>query len=142
MRLLRIVAIAPVLAACSLADRATDTSSEHGSATVTHRIDGDTIELMNGQRVRLVQIDSTELGTGECYSRKAAQVLRHAADVARGLLGRPPPGSRRGLAVLVGEPRRRRPMLPLANRSLRCITSIRSRAGPAPPLMTQHTASS
>ncbi len=43
---------------------------------VDHVIDGDTIELTNGERVRLVQIDSTELGSGECYSRKAAQVLR------------------------------------------------------------------
>lgn len=44
--------------------------------TVSRVIDGDTIALTSGQRVRLVQIDSTELGTGECYSRKAAQVLR------------------------------------------------------------------
>jgi micrococcal nuclease len=43
---------------------------------VEHVIDGDTIALANGERVRLLQIDTTELGTGECYSRKAAQVLR------------------------------------------------------------------
>jgi micrococcal nuclease len=45
-------------------------------ATVGRVIDGDTISLASGQRVRLVQIDSTELGSGECYSRKAAQALR------------------------------------------------------------------
>jgi endonuclease YncB( thermonuclease family) len=38
-------------------------------------IDGDTIELRNGTRVRLVQIDAPETG-GECYSRKATRVLR------------------------------------------------------------------
>ena len=44
--------------------------------TVARVIDGDTIVLGTGQHVRLVQIDSTELGSGECYSRKAAAVLR------------------------------------------------------------------
>jgi endonuclease YncB( thermonuclease family) len=44
--------------------------------TVGHVIDGDTIALSDGRRVRLLQIDSTELGSGECYSRRAAQVLR------------------------------------------------------------------
>ena len=44
--------------------------------TVGRVIDGDTIALADGRRVRLVQIDATELGSGECYSRKAASVLR------------------------------------------------------------------
>ncbi|MGH2995170.1 MAG: thermonuclease family protein, partial [Gaiellaceae bacterium] len=39
-------------------------------------VDGDTIELAGGRRVRLLQIDTPELGEGECYSRKAALVLR------------------------------------------------------------------
>src|SRR5262245_31200133 len=39
-------------------------------------IDGDTLELQDGRRVRLVQIDTPELGTGECYSRAAASTLR------------------------------------------------------------------
>ena len=34
-------------------------------ATVT---DGDTVRLADGRRVRLVQIDTPELNTGECYS--------------------------------------------------------------------------
>ncbi|MBD0330305.1 MAG: thermonuclease family protein, partial [Thermoleophilia bacterium] len=38
--------------------------------------DGDTIELTGGARVRLVQVDAPELGSGECYSRKAATALR------------------------------------------------------------------
>lgn len=39
-------------------------------------VDGDTVALRHGTRVRLVQIDATELGSGECYSRRAAAVLR------------------------------------------------------------------
>lgn len=38
-------------------------------------IDGDTIALTSGKRVRLLQIDTPELGTGECYSRAARTAL-------------------------------------------------------------------
>ena len=41
-------------------------------ATVT---DGDTVRLADGRRVRLLQIDTPELGTGECYSRAARKAL-------------------------------------------------------------------
>jgi micrococcal nuclease len=37
--------------------------------------DGDTVVLDTGQRVRLVQIDTPEVGTGECYSRAARTAL-------------------------------------------------------------------
>src|SRR5262245_50236236 len=37
--------------------------------------DGDTLRLEDGTRVRLVQIDAPELGSGECYSRKSASAL-------------------------------------------------------------------
>ncbi len=60
-------ALAGVLAGCTGAADA---------ATVRRVVDGDTIVLANGARVRLLQIDATELGSGECYSRKAARVLR------------------------------------------------------------------
>jgi endonuclease YncB( thermonuclease family) len=33
--------------------------------------DGDTLALRDGRRVRLLQIDTPELSTGECYSRAA-----------------------------------------------------------------------
>lgn len=33
--------------------------------------DGDTVLLEDGRRVRLVQVDAPELGTGECYGRDA-----------------------------------------------------------------------
>ena len=47
-----------------------------GSVTVSHVVDGDTIAMREGPSVRLVQIDTPELGWGECYSRRAAKDLR------------------------------------------------------------------
>jgi endonuclease YncB( thermonuclease family) len=43
--------------------------------TVAQVVDGDTIRLVSGQRVRLVQIDSPELGEGECYAHEARAAL-------------------------------------------------------------------
>jgi endonuclease YncB( thermonuclease family) len=37
--------------------------------------DGDTLTLTSGMRVRLLQIDTPELGSGECYSRAARTAL-------------------------------------------------------------------
>ena len=37
--------------------------------------DGDTLTLANSQRIRLLQIDTPELGSGECYSRAARSEL-------------------------------------------------------------------
>jgi len=50
--------------------------SGSGAATVDHVVDGDTIALRGGPHVRLVQIDTPEVGSGECYSRRAAKDLR------------------------------------------------------------------
>lgn len=50
-------------------------------ARVTRVVDGDTIELVGGERVRLLQIDTPELGSGECYSRAAAKELRRLLPV-------------------------------------------------------------
>ena len=46
------------------------------TAVVASVYDGDTLSLRDGRRVRLVQIDAPELGSGECYSRAAATALR------------------------------------------------------------------
>lgn len=51
-----------------------------GSAAVSPAVvasvtDGDTVRLTDGLRVRLLQIDTPELGTGECYSRASRKVL-------------------------------------------------------------------
>ena len=45
-------------------------------ARVERVIDGDTIVLVGGARVRLLQIDTPEPGTTECYSRAAGRDLR------------------------------------------------------------------
>jgi micrococcal nuclease len=45
------------------------------TARVARVIDGDTIELADGRRVRLVQIDTPEAQEGECYGREAARLL-------------------------------------------------------------------
>src|SRR5215211_816608 len=50
-------------------------------ARVARVIDGETIEVASGARIRLVQIDTPELGSGECYSRKAASELRRLGPV-------------------------------------------------------------
>ena len=54
------------------------------SGVVASVYDGDTITLTDGRRVRLLQIDTPELGSGECYSRAARTAL----------LGLTPVGSR------------------------------------------------
>jgi len=50
--------------------------AEAGRAHVARVIDGDTIVLADGAHVRLVQIDTPEIGTGECFSRAAGRELR------------------------------------------------------------------
>lgn len=45
------------------------------SGVVASVFDGDTIALRDGRRVRLLQIDTPELGSGECYSRAARTAL-------------------------------------------------------------------
>lgn len=43
--------------------------------TVEQVIDGDTVVLSNGKKVRLVQIDSPELSGGECYAVESKNAL-------------------------------------------------------------------
>ena len=45
-------------------------------ATVAYVVDGDTIDLRGGGRVRLVQIDAPEVRERECYARRATGALR------------------------------------------------------------------
>jgi micrococcal nuclease len=45
------------------------------TGTVSWVVDGDTIRLTNGARVRLVQIDAPELHLGECYGARARSEL-------------------------------------------------------------------
>jgi micrococcal nuclease len=54
---------------------ASGAESTASSGTVASVYDGDTLSLTDGRRVRLLQIDTPELGTGECYSRASRKVL-------------------------------------------------------------------
>jgi micrococcal nuclease len=58
-------------AAAAIALLASD-ESEH----VARVVDGDSVDLTSGAKVRLVQIDAPEVGSGECYSLAAASALR------------------------------------------------------------------
>jgi micrococcal nuclease len=49
---------------------------------VTSIADGDTLTVVGGTRVRLVQIDTPELGSGECYSRAARGALERLVPLA------------------------------------------------------------
>jgi endonuclease YncB( thermonuclease family) len=53
------------------------------TAVVASIYDGDTLSLRDGRRVRLVQIDTPELGSGECYSRAARTALLSLAPIGR-----------------------------------------------------------
>jgi endonuclease YncB( thermonuclease family) len=82
-----VVALGPSTGAAGSATQAR--SSE--VAVVASVYDGDTLTVRNGRRVRLLQVDTPELGSGECYSRAARTALLALA----------PPGSR---VVLEADP--------------------------------------
>lgn len=46
-----------------------------GAFAVARVVDGDTLTLANGERVRLLQIDAPEIGQGECYARASRTAL-------------------------------------------------------------------
>jgi micrococcal nuclease len=52
-----------------------------GRDLVTSIADGDTLTVAGGTRVRLVQIDTPELRSGECYSRAARRALERLVPV-------------------------------------------------------------
>jgi len=72
-------ALAVVVLSCvpSAGAVATDAWSRT-NATVERIVDGDTLVVRGGQRVRLVQIDSPEAG-GECYAEAATRELGRLA---------------------------------------------------------------
>ena len=66
-----------VLVATAVSDTAArSTAGAAARARVARVIDGDTIVLDDGLHVRLVQIDTPEVGSGECFSRAAGRELR------------------------------------------------------------------
>jgi micrococcal nuclease len=62
-----------------------DAAADAQRGVVASVVDGDTLTLRGGRRVRLVQIDAPELG-GECYSRAARTALLNLAPVASEIL--------------------------------------------------------
>jgi micrococcal nuclease len=68
-----------VLASCA--------GTQSDSASLTARVarvgDGDSLDLANGKRVRLAQIDAPELGEGECFAREALRELERLAPPGR-----------------------------------------------------------
>ena len=71
-RALAVAAAALALAGCST----NESEAQQDEAQVARVGDGDSIELADGTRVRLVQIDAPELGVRECYGVEATDALR------------------------------------------------------------------
>jgi micrococcal nuclease len=88
----RIAALCVLLVLLGLAASVGAGTSATQVAVVASVYDGDTLTLQDGRRVRLLQIDTPELGSGECYSRAARTALVALA----------PPGKR---IVLESDPR-------------------------------------
>ena len=71
-------------AAAAFTDEATSSASRTQEAAVVASVyDGDTLRLRNGQRVRLLQVDTPELRSSECYSRAARTALLNLAPPGR-----------------------------------------------------------
>jgi endonuclease YncB( thermonuclease family) len=71
-------------AAAAFTNEATSSVSRTQKAVVVASVyDGDTLRLRDGRRVRLLQIDTPELGSGECYSRAARTALLSLAPPGR-----------------------------------------------------------
>jgi endonuclease YncB( thermonuclease family) len=68
----RFIAVTALLA---LLVTPTAISASHPVYRIDHVVDGDTVDLTNGAKVRLVQIDTPETYFGvECYGRKASAI--------------------------------------------------------------------
>jgi micrococcal nuclease len=89
-RLIRVLVITVVLLAPAAAGASPGSRSASTTATVERIVDGDTLVVRGGARVRLVQIDAPESGE-ECYSAASTRELARLA----------PPGSR---VVLEADP--------------------------------------
>jgi endonuclease YncB( thermonuclease family) len=71
-----LLVLVTTLCAWAVSDTAARPAAATEHARVARVIDGDTIVLASGLRVRLLQIDTPEPGTAECFSRAAGRALR------------------------------------------------------------------
>jgi endonuclease YncB( thermonuclease family) len=79
------LSLLPLVAAALLSGCASGNEASEGTeATVERIVDGDTLVLAEGKRVRLVQIDAPEAQEGECFGEEATTALEGLA----------PPGAR------------------------------------------------
>ena len=69
-----LVVLVLALSACGGGESSTQTPKSQ-TGTVSWVVDGDTIRLTDGRRVRLVQIDAPELHLRECYGARARSEL-------------------------------------------------------------------
>ena len=75
-RLLLVLALGLLGAGASAAGAATLHPGD-ASARIEYVVDGDTVQLTSGRRVRLVQIDTPEIyNTPECYGKQASRVTK------------------------------------------------------------------
>jgi endonuclease YncB( thermonuclease family) len=83
-RLAVLCAIVVVIASLASTGAATSHDTQRTDAAVVASIyDGDTLKLMDGRRVRLLQVDTPELGSGECYSRAARTALLRLTPIGK-----------------------------------------------------------
>ncbi len=71
----RWLVVLSALALALLGAEGSGATVEARTGVVASVYDGDTLSLTDGRRVRLLQIDTPELGSGECYSRAARNAL-------------------------------------------------------------------
>ena len=80
-------------AAAAFTDQATSSASQaQERAVVASVYDGDTLRLRDGRRVRLLQVDTPELRSSECYSRAARAALLNLAPPGRRIVLESDPG--------------------------------------------------
>jgi micrococcal nuclease len=72
--------LAAVVATIALAPANASVASSHAVVVATV-VDGDTLTLTNGARVRLVQIDAPEIAGNECYTQAARRALLRLAPI-------------------------------------------------------------
>jgi endonuclease YncB( thermonuclease family) len=80
LKLAALVAVTAVLTAC-MGTQKSETTQGSETRVVGRVNDGDTLTLRGGRKVRLLQIDTPELGAGECYSEAAWIALRRLVPI-------------------------------------------------------------
>lgn len=109
-------------------------------ARIDHVADGDTVDLTNGQRVRLVQIDTPEVYySPECYGKQASRITKRLLPPGTAVRLYPETEDRRGrrlrppAPLRVPRPRRSRRQRPARAHRCSCSVLLRLPAWPLRP---------